>query len=51
MVHKIDCLLFTVALAFLLHSVGAKLILAGRNVHKLKQIQFTLDSDSHTQVC
>ncbi|XP_003387672.1 PREDICTED: dehydrogenase/reductase SDR family member 7B-like [Amphimedon queenslandica] len=38
------------ALAFLLHSVGAKLILAGRNVHKLKQIQFTLDTDTHTQV-
>ena len=34
------------ALARVLHSAGAKVILAGRNVQKLKQIKFSLDAKS-----
>ena len=34
------------ALARVLHSVGAKVILAGRNIQKLQQLKFTLDANT-----
>ena len=34
------------AIARVLHSVGAKVILAGRNVQKLQQVKFTLDAET-----
>ena len=38
------------ALAQVFHSVGAKVILAGRNVQKLQQIKFTLDAETPGKV-
>ena len=34
------------AIARVLHSVGAKVILAGRNLQKLQQVKFTLDAET-----
>lgn len=34
------------AIVRVLHSVGVKVILAGRDIHKLQQIKFTLDSET-----
>ena len=35
------------ALARILHSVGAKVIIAGRDIQKLQQLKFTLDANTH----